>query len=163
MLRTTARRAPSLRLVAGQRQGFGERLRERRLELGLSQTALANKLPGSTDLNYVSRWERGVHVPNPSMLPHLAAALDVDTAYLEEALFFDQPAAEAPLSQLDRLERKVELLLDAMQVDWRTEFATAAEPALEVFEGQGETASQDVAPPADTRRPGRSRPARGQS
>jgi transcriptional regulator with XRE-family HTH domain len=149
--------------VAGRRQGFGERLRDRRLELGLSQTALANKLPGSTDLNYVSRWERGVHAPNASMLPHLAAALDVDTADLEEALLFDRPGADAPLSQLDRLERKVELLLDAMQVDWRGEFATAAEPALEVFEGQAETAPQDAAPPADRRRRGPSRPARGQS
>lgn len=96
---------PSLPRVQGQRQRLGERIRERRTALGLTQGALAAKLPGTVDINYVSRWERGVHRPSEAMLPHLAAALEVELAYLEEALVFDAPTAGAPLTQLDRIER----------------------------------------------------------
>ena len=42
---------------------IGERIRERRDELGLTQTALARQLPGHVEGAQVSRWGRGAGRP----------------------------------------------------------------------------------------------------
>ena len=59
------------------RQRVGARIRERREALGLSQGALARRLPGVVEGSQVSRWERGENFPTYRNLVALAAALKV--------------------------------------------------------------------------------------
>jgi transcriptional regulator with XRE-family HTH domain len=72
-----------LRLVAGETaKRVGERIRDRRLELGLNQRQLAERIPNDAVNNQrVSDWERGVHQPSERHLVQLAEALEVDVAY----------------------------------------------------------------------------------
>jgi len=72
-----------LRLVAGETaKRIGERIRDRRLELGLNQRQLAERIPNDAVNNQrVSDWERGVHQPSERHLKQLATALEVDVAY----------------------------------------------------------------------------------
>jgi transcriptional regulator with XRE-family HTH domain len=63
-------------------QRFGNRLRYLRLEVGLSQEQLAERLEVSTET--VSNLERGVHAPNFFRLEPLAESLDVDIHELFE-------------------------------------------------------------------------------
>jgi len=58
----------------------GERIRERRLELGLTQRGIAS--PG-VSYAYVSRIEAGQRVPSVKALRKLATALDVSAYWLE--------------------------------------------------------------------------------
>lgn len=60
---------------------IGERIAQRRNEIGLSQRALADLLPGKTDGNQVSKWERGQHQPSPDTLEHIAKVLQVEVAH----------------------------------------------------------------------------------
>ncbi|MGM0442936.1 MAG: helix-turn-helix domain-containing protein [Fibrobacterota bacterium] len=53
---------------------LGERIRERRLSKGLTQSQLANSLYLSPQA--VSKWERGENAPDILLLPKLAALLD---------------------------------------------------------------------------------------
>ena len=55
-------------------------IRDRRLELGLTQQQLAEKL-NITD-KAVSKWERAVSYPDITILRELAAALEVSVAEL---------------------------------------------------------------------------------
>jgi transcriptional regulator with XRE-family HTH domain len=68
---------------------IGALIRDLRLALGWSQGRLASRLcelGGATmTRDLVSRWERGVRTPGPYWLRHLATALDVPLAILEEA------------------------------------------------------------------------------
>ena len=59
---------------------LGRMARSRRLELGVSQSRIADSLGVST--LQVGRWERGEDVPDPSLIRALADALDLgpDTA-----------------------------------------------------------------------------------
>lgn len=102
-------------------QRIGERIRQRRDELGLTQRELARAMPGATDSQRVSTWERGIHKPHPDHLEALAKVLDVDVAYF----YGDTPApGTADLmgalvqqekgDQLDRLEKKVDALLSGL-------------------------------------------------
>ena len=55
----------------------GARIRRVRLERGLSQAALADRIGGSATAAYVSHWERGSHFPSRRYLELLGRALDV--------------------------------------------------------------------------------------
>lgn len=62
---------------------IGERLRERREALGLTQEEVARRCesPRITG-NVVSRWERGRNRPSASNLEEVAGALGLDVSYL---------------------------------------------------------------------------------
>ena len=59
---------------------IGRFIRERRMELGLTQQQLADRL-GITD-KAVSKWERAVSYPDITILRELAAALEVSVTEL---------------------------------------------------------------------------------
>lgn len=104
---------------------MGQRIRERREELALTQRELADAIPGKSDGNQVSKWERGEHRVSDETLPHIARALDVDVSY------FHLPApvegtgdlmqtlrSSADPSQLDRVETLLgELLVRVQRIE----------------------------------------------
>jgi transcriptional regulator with XRE-family HTH domain len=92
-------------------QRMGERMRDRRLELGLSRSDLARKLPGKTNENSIYRWENGAHRPADDTLEALAAALDTTVAYFMADEPVPSPTPDAPLADDDTL-RRVEAKLD---------------------------------------------------
>jgi transcriptional regulator with XRE-family HTH domain len=61
-------------------RAVGARIREARLAVGLTQRELADRL-GARDALAVSRWERGVNVPNERMLLGLARVLEREVAW----------------------------------------------------------------------------------
>ncbi|CAA9323818.1 MAG: hypothetical protein AVDCRST_MAG68-2119 [uncultured Gemmatimonadetes bacterium] len=100
---------------------IGARIRERREELHLTQSQLARQMPGSIDVNQVSRWERGVHKPHDDTLAELARILEVDISYF----YGDEPAPGTadlmsalgpPVNGATLLERKVDLMLRSLDV-----------------------------------------------
>lgn len=76
----TTRNADALRvaLMAAQRaERFGARMRERRTELELSQSEVADRIPvPSVNKDYISRWELGKVEPSDAYVEHIAEALD---------------------------------------------------------------------------------------
>lgn len=56
---------------------IGARIKVLRLERGFSQAALAKRLLETTDRGQVSRWERGLAMPNVEHLEALARVFDV--------------------------------------------------------------------------------------
>ncbi len=59
---------------------FKDKIRELRIEKGLSQLELAQKL-GYTQ-SMVSFWERGIHEPTESVIRKTATFFEVSTDYL---------------------------------------------------------------------------------
>ena len=59
---------------------IGQFIRDRRIELGMTQQQLADKL-GITD-KAVSKWERAVSYPDITILRELSAALEVSVTEL---------------------------------------------------------------------------------
>lgn len=59
---------------------FGERIKELRIEKGLSQKALAEKL--GCNQSMVSFWENGVNEPTESSIRKAALFFDVPSDYL---------------------------------------------------------------------------------
>jgi transcriptional regulator with XRE-family HTH domain len=72
--------------MARERQEFrkrvGERIRDRRVALEMSQGRLARKLPGTVEGSQISRWERGESFPNYANVTALAQALEVSEELL---------------------------------------------------------------------------------
>jgi transcriptional regulator with XRE-family HTH domain len=70
---------------------IGKRVRERRLEIGMSQEGLATLL--GVTFQQVQKYEKGVNRVAASRLYDIAKALDVEIGY-----FFERgPTAQAPL------------------------------------------------------------------
>lgn len=90
---------------------IGQRIRERRDELGLSRADVAREMPGKTNENQVYRWERGLHRPHDDALEALARVLKVDSPAYFLAPAPDKTETPDVLqaldggSQLDRIER----------------------------------------------------------
>ena len=59
----------------------GQNIRARRVELGLSRTALARRMPCKVNENAIYRWERGVHRPTDRYFVALAEALDREISW----------------------------------------------------------------------------------
>jgi transcriptional regulator with XRE-family HTH domain len=77
MMGTSAPQRLRLQLVAAEfLERMGDRIRERRENLGYSRSDVARLMPGKTSENQVYRWEKGLHQPNPDTLQALAEALD---------------------------------------------------------------------------------------
>jgi transcriptional regulator with XRE-family HTH domain len=108
-----------LQLVAGQlAEQMAARIRRRRMELGLNQRELAERIPSATVSNQtVSLWERAVNQPTGRNLDMLVEALEVDHAYLyERQQDKSRPtpnlmAVMSDESQLDRIEKMLESVL----------------------------------------------------
>ncbi len=89
---------------------IGQRIRARRLELGLSQGALAERL----DIRYqqLQRYEKGVSPVPSDRLPRLAAALSLPLSALLETSSDRVPAGddtlEAEIAELSRTLRRIE-------------------------------------------------------
>jgi transcriptional regulator with XRE-family HTH domain len=60
---------------------LGNRLREKREELGLSRPEVARRMPGKTTENQVYRWEKGLHRPHDDALEALAGILGESVGY----------------------------------------------------------------------------------
>lgn len=105
---------------------IGARIRQRREELGLSQRELAEALPGKSDGNQVSKWERGKHRVGDDTLDAIAEVLRCDVSY------FHMPEPESGtadlmgalstevrlLDRLDEIDAKLErLLASSMPID----------------------------------------------
>jgi transcriptional regulator with XRE-family HTH domain len=73
---------------------LSDRLKSRRLELGLSQNVLAERCGVSQPT--IANWERGGHVPRRAALDGIAICLDVDPIWL---LSGEQPAHLNPAHQ----------------------------------------------------------------
>lgn len=91
---------------------FGTFIAERRKELGLTQAALAEQLH-VTD-KAVSRWERGVGLPDISNIENLAEALDVSLIELMQA--------ERNEEKMISKQEAEELLLDTIQLPKTTDY-----------------------------------------
>ena len=99
----------------------GERLRERREEMGLSRGEVARKMPGKVSENQIYRWEKGQHQPNPDTLEELAKVLERDVYYFMSPPPDDEASRETPdpfatnddaglLARLDQLDTKITVL-----------------------------------------------------
>lgn len=85
------------RRAASSRSTVGDRIRERREELGLSQRELAE--PGIS-YAYISRIESGAHDPSVKALRKLAPKLETTVAWLETGE--NDPADELAALVLER-------------------------------------------------------------
>jgi Zn-dependent peptidase ImmA (M78 family)/DNA-binding XRE family transcriptional regulator len=116
-----------------------EALRVAREALGLTQTDLAGA--SGLEQSDLSRWERGIRVPNNEQLRILADTLQVSVAMLtDEGLRFSHPVHRTQRAETKRTERKVngriELarvagsrLLADINIDTPFAFPTSEEPA----------------------------------
>ncbi len=77
---------------------IGENIRDRRVAKALTQDQLAEMLGVSR--NTVSRWERGVNIPDLSLLVQLSRALDVSI----DRLITGQDYPESVISQIPSVE-----------------------------------------------------------
>lgn len=102
---------------------LGQFIAQRRKELGMTQLALAEKL-NMTD-KAVSRWERGVGLPDIGSLEALAVALEVDLVELMRAERMME-------SHISRAEAE-ELLTEALHLSERPATAWMARGMLGVF------------------------------
>lgn len=84
MLATSRVYALKVALMASERgRKIGARMRERREELGLSQSAVADEFPGaSVTKDYISRWELGKVTVSDDYLEQAAEALRTTVADL---------------------------------------------------------------------------------
>lgn len=92
------------------KQKFGAFLAERRKALGLTQRQLAERLFVSNKA--VSKWERGISIPDVSLLIPLAEALGVTVTELLEG-----QRLEAPAQERDQVERLVKTALTLSEED----------------------------------------------
>lgn len=107
----TTKNAQTLRFEAMAREHverLGQRIRERRLAMGLTQSQVAREMPPKVDSTAISRWERGEHKPSDDYLEKLADVLQTTMS----KLLVDPPVGETPdllgRTQLDRIEQKLD-------------------------------------------------------
>jgi transcriptional regulator with XRE-family HTH domain len=133
----------------------GQRIRQRREELGMNQRELADAV---VDLDpeknravtnqTVSNWERGVNEPGARYKEALAKAMTVDVGYfIAEPTKAPTPdlsrAGGVSESQLDRVERQI------AELHRKLDRLTPLLPGIAELVGlDDETASGDPAPPA---------------
>ncbi|MGZ4461257.1 MAG: helix-turn-helix domain-containing protein [Gaiellaceae bacterium] len=121
--------------------GLGERVRQRRVSLGLTQTDLAGE---RFSKEYISQIELGKTRPTQETLAYLASVLRTDPGYLAHGVSSeDQARIEAMLTRAEalaqdqRFEEAVSLYQDAT-----TAVAACGAPELEVRRTAGEAWAQ---------------------
>jgi putative transcriptional regulator len=104
---TTTRAVPgTVRRVEGSYAvRLGERIRQKREALQITQRELADRIGGAVEGTTVSRWERGRNTPSPQSLQAISEALETTIDELTGGLPSDD---EIVASQLDRIERLLE-------------------------------------------------------
>jgi putative transcriptional regulator len=104
---TTTRAVPgTVRRVEGSYAvRLGERIRQKREALQITQRELADRIGGAVEGTTVSRWERGRNTPSPQSLQAISEALETTIDDLAGGLPTDD---EIAASQLDRIERLLE-------------------------------------------------------
>jgi Zn-dependent peptidase ImmA (M78 family)/DNA-binding XRE family transcriptional regulator len=113
-------------------------LRISREALGWTQTDLARD--SGLEQSDISRWERGLRIPNEEQIAHLAGALRVPAALLTSDVRLTQPVHRTQRAETKRVERmvngRIELarlaasrLLADLNIDTPFEFPTADDPA----------------------------------
>ncbi len=78
---------------------LGDNIKRYRTSCGMTQEALAGRL--NVVRQTVSKWEKGMSLPDAEMLVHLAAALGTDV----ETLLGDADAGTSPMSTEEQLAR----------------------------------------------------------
>lgn len=68
----------------GQRKMVGERIRELRKRLDLTQKKFAERVVGRVDYTYIGKMERGEQYPSLKMLERIGKAFSVPLAYFFE-------------------------------------------------------------------------------
>lgn len=71
-------------MTEDQASGFGEAVRRRRLELGLSQGELDRRMDRKSGFTYM--YERGARVPGVNVVGMFARALEMSAAELMESI-----------------------------------------------------------------------------
>ena len=95
-------------LKTKEQAGFGERLKQLRMQKGLSQVDLA-KLAG-VNSNHISRYERGDSKPTARYLKILADCLGVSTDYLYDGVEEDAAVADFEDREFLEIFKKAEQL-----------------------------------------------------
>jgi transcriptional regulator with XRE-family HTH domain len=91
---------------------FGHRMRERRLELDMSQQALAEKIFLKSGKQTISRWEQDLSEPSQSETLAIADALNVSLDWLMRGItpaYVEEPSSEyirMPKDELIDLQRR---------------------------------------------------------
>lgn len=134
---------------------MGRRGAARREELGLTQAEVAARIPGKTDGNQVSKWERGAHKPNDQNLEQWARALDWEVS----AFLADEPkrGADYPalidvlpaVGQVNEIEDLAELRAFAVDVIVRLERVETALGDLAELLAGSQAGSTSTAPLGD--------------
>lgn len=136
MTRTNRVERRRFELVAAEfLERMGNRMRERRDQLGLSRAEVARRMPGKVNENQIYRWEKGLHQPNSDTLQALANVLDCDVSqFMGPAAVKDRtpdPFIEDspdPLTEILRLLRRLDGRLsdpqDAAQLDFEAAVLT---------------------------------------
>ena len=89
-----------------------DRIRERRKELGISQTELGRR--ASVTLKQVWKWEKGIDTPSASRIESIAAALDVSPAWLLQGGKI-QPGGGGDYSKIERKLNELQEELDRLK------------------------------------------------
>ncbi|MDE2103204.1 MAG: helix-turn-helix transcriptional regulator [Patescibacteria group bacterium] len=101
---------------------MGDRLRERREEMGLSRGEVARRMSGKVNENQIYRWENGKHQPNPDTLEELARVLEREVSYFmtpalrpsAELGGTPEPSLQEMAQQLGNIEALVSQLLERL-------------------------------------------------
>lgn len=133
-------------MAAERARKIGERAKERRIELGLSQSAVAGRIPApSVSKDYISRWELGKVEVSEGYLDDLAAALETTVFDLmggpvsERKGTTPTPDVLGPMNRDDQLDRIERILVEIRDALLTQRPATAAEvEALELVRRLGE-------------------------
>lgn len=109
---------------------FGQRARQRRLELGLKQREVAERMGGAVTKQHISDWERGYNEPSDRYKLQLVEALAVP----DVSWFYEAPNAPTPDvlagrggSQLDRIEANIDEILRLLRGEDETTAAVEEE------------------------------------
>ena len=109
--------------------GIGERVRQRRVALGLTQTDLAG---ARFSKEYISQIELGKTRPTPDTIDYLASRLNIDPGYLAHGVSTeDRALVEAMLARAEAHSQAREFE-DALQVFADTKTAVAATGSTEL-------------------------------
>jgi len=93
-------------------QTFGGRLKQKRLEMGISQEELAKKC-GFKGFARISHYEKGIRYPRPAEILKLATALSTERSYLlfGEHVKVNPHKIQDIVTELERVIESVKALL----------------------------------------------------
>ena len=116
----------------------GKRLKERRIEIGFSQSAIADKLHINRSSYF--NWENEKTKPNQSNLKQLAILLDVPETYFESEYKIVNTYLQLSLQNQEKVEKYAEELLQTQKVHEKIVplFAVEVLSEIQLSAGPGE-------------------------